>query len=124
MFTVIFYDSEIQNFLKEHMSFIQPFVARNEFALCRWNTAGMTINEAIPELYDIVGECKEWRAIVLHHKFCDGSENPYDIFTGNESAEEIEQNDLIRLTHMLSSVPRNLIVEQDEEDVKENAYKL
>lgn len=124
MFTVILYDPEMQKFLKEYMSFIQPFAKRNDFALCRWNPAGVTINEAIPELYDIVGERKEWRAIVLHHHFCDAGKNPYDVFEGSESADEVEKNNLIRLTHMLSTVPHRVKIEQNEEDVKENSYKF
>lgn len=124
MFTVILYDQKMNEFLKEYMSFIQPFASRNDFALCRWNPAGTTINEAMPDLYDIVGERKEWRAIVLHHLFKDASENPYDFFKGDESAEEIEKNDLIRLTHMLSVIPRKVTITQKEEDVAETFYKF
>lgn len=124
MFTVVLYDKEMSTFLEEYMSFLKPFIDKGCFALCRWNPAGMTVNQAVPELYDVVGERKEWRAIVLTHSFCDASENPFDFFRGEESAEVVEQQPLIRLTHMLSLVPHRVSVKPESADARKEEYQF
>ena len=115
MFTVLIYDQKTAAFLEESKSFYSPFLEAGSFALCSWNIEGKTIDRALPELYDIVREEENWRAVVLTHTFSEPETNPFDFFTGEESGETIESQPLIRLTHMLSEVARDLKVTYDPE---------
>ena len=96
--------------ITEYKPFWDPFLKNEEFSLCRWKTKEKTLAAAVPDLYETLGEETMWRAVVLYHGPAERGTNPFDFFSGEESAQEVEQNDLIRLTHMLSIVPRRVEV--------------
>ena len=96
--------------ITEYKPFWDPFLKNEEFSLCRWKTKETTLAAAVPDLYETLGEETMWRAVVLYHGSAERGTNPFDFFSGEESAQEVEQNDLIRLTHMLSVVPRRVEV--------------
>lgn len=108
MLTVLIYDELLSSIITEYKPFWDPFLTSGEFALCSWRKQGKTLQDAVPELYSTIGEEVSWRAVILYHAMAEPGSNPFDFFDGNESASEVEKNDLIRLTHMLSIVPHRV----------------
>ena len=108
MLTVLLYDERLSSMITEYRPFWDPFLSSGEFAVCKWRTQGRTVADALPDLYDTVGEEGDWRAVVLYHSMAEVGSNPFDFFEGTESAKEVEENALIRLTHMLSVVPHRI----------------
>lgn len=108
MLTVLIYDERLSSMITDYKPFWDPFLNEGEFALCSWRTQGRTVPDAVPDLYETVGDSADWRAVVLYHAMAPIGTNPFDFFEGSESAEEVENNDLIRLAHMLSTVPHKI----------------
>jgi len=67
MFTVIICDEHIINDChNKYYIYLKPFLDNEEFAFCKWDTSGNTLNEAVPELKEIIGNKNEWRAIIVN----------------------------------------------------------
>lgn len=127
MLNILIYDERLSSIITEYLPFWEPFLSAGEFALCRWRPEAETLSDAVPELYETVGENGEWRAVVLYHGMAAIGSNPFDFFEGSESASEVEKNDLIRLTHMLSTVPHRVRIvarpEEGEETAPDGEYR-
>ena len=132
MLKVLIYDERLKACIDEYMSFWRPFLDSGEFALCRWKPDETTVLTAMPELYEVVGDATEWRAVVLYDCRSEALKNPFDFFKGNEPADVVEQQPVIRLTHMLSTVPHvvmptpylsddmaSILSDEDEESVSD-----
>lgn len=67
MFTVIVCDEHIiKDCYQKYYIFLKPFLDSNDFSFCEWNHKGNTIDEALPNLKDIIRHRKEWRLIVVN----------------------------------------------------------
>ncbi len=81
MFTVLIAEKEhIDAIRKENKLFFEPFLKSKELAFCCWNPSGRTLNDAVPELLDIVGRKKPWRAVILNNNSEEfmKARNPFD----------------------------------------------
>ncbi|MBE6941571.1 MAG: hypothetical protein E7455_04765 [Ruminococcaceae bacterium] len=81
MFTVLIAEKEHINAIrKENKLFFEPFLENKELAFCEWNPAGQSLSEAVPGLYDAVGRCSQWRAIILNEGTPElrKTQNPFD----------------------------------------------
>ena len=82
MFTVLIasYD-HIDAIQQRNKLFFEPFLESKELALCPWDPAGQTLQEAVPGLLDAVGRCKSWRAVIINNCTIKDSKdrNPYDV---------------------------------------------
>lgn len=121
MLTVICYDERIESVWKQYDRLFSTFLKKGKICICKWHRDGQSINEAFPELYDCVGNEREWRIIIVNHEMAEGAKNPYEFFKSEVSIEETEKNPLIRVTHMLSEIPEyydmELIYQGDEQFV-------
>ena len=67
MFTVIICDEHIINDChNKYNIYLKPFLNNEEVVFCKWNTAGETLDEAVPNLKKEIGNKNEWRAIVVN----------------------------------------------------------
>lgn len=67
MFTVVICDEHIINDChNKYYIYFKPFLDNEEFTFCKWNTAGNSLDEAVPELKDIIGQKSEWRAVIVN----------------------------------------------------------
>lgn len=82
MFTVLIAEKEhIGAIQQENKLFFEPFLESKELALCHWNPAGQTLQEAVPGLLNAVGRRKEWRAVIINNCTVHLSQkrNPFDV---------------------------------------------
>lgn len=67
MFTVIICDEHIINDChNKYYIYLKPFLDNEEFAFCKWDVSGNSLDEAVPELKEIIGNKNEWRAIIVN----------------------------------------------------------
>ena len=86
MFTVLIAEQEhIDAIRQENRLFFEPFLESKELAFCTWNPSGQTLNEAVPDLQDVVGRRKAWRVVIINN--CDEehlqAQNPFDVVDYN-----------------------------------------
>jgi hypothetical protein len=119
MYTVIISAKKTSDNMQEHYPALRNVVESNQIGLCQWIKSGTNIEMALPELYDLIGSNREWRAIVAMYDETDESTednvNPYDYekrdktYDDNKGVgftlEESNDIDLIRLTHLLAGAP-------------------
>ncbi len=76
MFTVIIAEKNIIDVYKDLHVFLSPICSK-EVAFCEWNREGESLEEMVPELYDVISFQNEWKAIVVNQ---DGitKRNPFD----------------------------------------------
>ncbi len=82
MFTVLIAEKRyIDAIQQENKLFFEPFLGKNNFAFCVWKPEGQTLNESVPDLFDIVARKKEWRAVIIHSANVEQlkKQNPYDL---------------------------------------------
>ena len=82
MFTVLIAEKKyIDAIQRENKLFFEPFLENKDLAFCRWNVAGQSLLDSTPDLPDIVGPRKAWRAIIIHSPAAefDGVRNPFDV---------------------------------------------
>lgn len=67
MFTVIICDEHIINDChNKYYIYLKPFLDNTEFAFCKWDVSGSSLDEAVPELKETVETKNEWRAIIVN----------------------------------------------------------
>ena len=67
MFTVVICDEHIINDCQnKYYIYLKPFLDNEEFVFCKWNVSGSSFDEAVPELKELIGNKKEWRAIIVN----------------------------------------------------------
>ncbi len=117
MFTVVIAEKEHFQRIEEYSVFLKPLLDRQKFVFCEWYTAETSIEAALPQLYKVVDNREEWRAVVV----CDNGglhfKNPYDRVqyrpsepggTGSElyqAYERAAQTPLVRLADWLCERP-------------------
>ena len=76
MFTVIIAEKNIIEMLHKFNMFLAPLL-NYEIAFCEWHRNGKTLDEMLPDLYDIIALKDKWRAIIVNQ---DGLNkiNPFD----------------------------------------------
>ncbi|MDO4623373.1 MAG: hypothetical protein Q4B22_10520 [Eubacteriales bacterium] len=82
MFTVLIAEKEHIDAIREkNRLFFEPFLENKELAFCYWNTSGQSLLDSVPDLMDVVGRRKNWRAVVINS--CSGKmvgrQNPFDV---------------------------------------------
>ncbi len=128
MFTVIFVNSRTEQQRRNYQFLFQPFIDKGEMCFCPWFTEENSIETAAPDLYRILKDKKEWRAVILNmdssydygkndklaqafgsHEEADDTtlkakeNNPFDYSDIDSNTEPHESTvPLIRLTHMLA----------------------
>ena len=96
MFTVLIAEKKyIDAIRQENKLFFEPFLSKKDFAFCVWNTEGQTLNESVPELFDIVARKKEWRAVIIHSADTEQlkKQNPYDLVDNSRVTTLVKPHD-------------------------------
>ena len=97
MFTVLIAEKPYIDAIRlENKLFFEPFLENKELAFCYWNPQGQSLEDSVPELMDIVGRKREWKAIIVHSCTDEQAKqkNPFDIADCRElkSIAEPSQN--------------------------------
>lgn len=67
MFTVLICDKHIEeDCYGKYYMYLKPFLKNDDFAFCTWDSSGETVDEALPELKNIIRSKNEWRAVVVN----------------------------------------------------------
>lgn len=67
MFTVLIAEQQHIDAIRQKNSlFFEPFLDNKEVVFCPWNPRGQSLTEAVPDLHDLVGRRRQWRAVVLN----------------------------------------------------------
>ena len=67
MFTVLICDKHLINDCNnKYYIYLKPFLDDAGFSFCAWNTEGPSLDEAVPELKNLIRGKKEWRAIIVN----------------------------------------------------------
>ncbi len=107
--------------------FFMEAINNNRIGVCKWNESGTTIDTAIPEIRELTNDKEEWCAIIVRFEdddlmsdFESGEQNPYDFVVNRTKNGKIEESEipLIRLTHMLGTIPA-----PEQEFVCESLYE-
>lgn len=117
MYSVLIQNQKtIQLFQEYYPLFLQLF-SNNQVGCCRWIESGRTIDTALPGLEELVGDKKEWRAIIIRvverdendmKKLSFNPHNPYDFYcNASKDASKVHESKvpLVRLTQILGEVP-------------------
>ncbi len=123
MYTVLISAKKTSDNMQEHYPALRNVVESNQIGLCQWIKSGRTIETALPELYDLIGNNREWRAVIAMYDEPDAgmqeNNNPFDYGKRDRIGEksdnpvqgrtytlkESNEIDLIRLTHLLAGAP-------------------
>ncbi len=103
----------MESFQRFHPLFLEP-LNNGQIGVCQWFEAGTTIETAVPELYELIEDKDEWRAIIV--RFLDEEpmsafetvpDNPFDFLENMSDDTRMRESNipLIRLTHMLGGMP-------------------
>ena len=124
MYTILIMAKETSDNLQEHYPAFRNVIESSDIGICPWIMSGQTVETALPQLYDLVDNNREWRAVVVMYDEdkldLNGAINPYD-FLGkvgkngkvNNGTEEVtkltldesNREPLLRLTHFLMGAP-------------------
>lgn len=67
MFTVVICDEHIiDDCHNKYYIYLKPFLDNDDFAFCKWNINGDTLDDAVPELKEIIGNKIEWRTLIVN----------------------------------------------------------
>lgn len=112
MFTVLICDKHVEEDCHgKFYMYLKPFLKNEDFAFCTWDATGETVDEALPELKNIIRSKSEWRAVIVNDSStwsydAVNKRNPFDYvseftkkadfstFKGIESFRENEENKL------------------------------
>ena len=104
MYSVIIMTTEsMENYLR-YQNVFRKAEREGHVGFVTWQQEGRTLDEALPGLRALTDDKKEWRAIIVQPEGS-GKQNPYDLVTKEEDAASESEFPLIRLVHMLGSVP-------------------
>lgn len=79
MFTVIAAEQQHLDSINVYKAFLSPFMNEKSTAFCRWYPDGKTLEEAIPELNDVVSRHEQWRLIAVCPTDGLNRRNPFDL---------------------------------------------
>ena len=120
MYTVMIQNKKGMEKLQEFYPLFAHAIEAGQMSLCRWDEDGVTVDTALPELYELVSKKRIWRALVVCPE-CDRPDtlypaderNPFD-YMENRGRDGITvvngelvdcEAPLIRLTHLLGGIP-------------------
>lgn len=93
MFTVIICSKKISDdCVKNYGDFLAPFMS-DEVAFCDWNPSANSLDDAVPDLKDIIRNKAKWRALIVLDAESYGEENisKRNPFNYNNSTNKIEE---------------------------------
>ncbi len=110
LFTVLIAEKPYIDAIRlENKMFFEPFLENKELAFCCWNPEGQSLKDSVPDLIDIVGRKKDWKAIIIHN--CSDEQakqkNPFDIVDSSELKD-------------LAEPSQNPMADQDWDDWEES----
>lgn len=95
MFTVIICsDILYDNCTKKYGEFLAPFLKSSDFAFCNWNSSANSLDEAVPELKNLIRDKDEWRALVVLDRELYGEanvlkRNPFNYVNASNKLKEL-----------------------------------
>lgn len=123
MYTVLIMPKKTSDNMQQHYPVLKNALEAKNIGLCQWIKDGDSVETALPELYDLIGNNREWRAIVAMYDeevlgLLDAI-NPFDYSkpdiigdarddnfpSKNITLENTVEYPLIRLTHFLAGIP-------------------
>ncbi len=128
MFTVVIAEKEFIDLFNKFETFLLPLFDKSRIAFCEWNKDGRNLDEAVPELYELIVQQKKWRAIIVSNNNIN-SINPFDyvdyksVWSPDAEVERSErlalyekaiENPLTKLTSALCGAPVFKSVIEDE----------
>ena len=122
MYTVLIMQKKTADNMQEHYPALKNVLEQKNIGICQWIKNGDTVETALPELYDLIGNHRHWRAVVVMYDEENlgllDAVNPFDYSRPETVSNEVEDEQpvdinlqncgdfpLIRLTHFLSGVP-------------------
>lgn len=142
MYTVLIMPKKTSDNMQQHYPVLKNALEAKNIGLCSWIQDGKNVETALPELYDLIGNNREWRAIVAMYDeeslgLLDVT-NPFDYSKPdiigdmrdddepcrNITLEDSENYPLIKLTHFLAGVPlpaREYELKQIQEQLQDEA---
>ena len=114
MYSVLIQNKKTMESFGQFHPLFSETLTKGNVGFCQWIEAGTTIEEALPELLDLVEDKEAWRAVIV--RIQDEEDivahpcarlNPYDFYENAGGDRGIRENPvpLVRLTHMLGGVP-------------------
>lgn len=97
MFTVIICDKEVIHDCKiKYQIHFRPLLDNKEIAFCSWYPEAATLDEALPELNELIKTKKDWRAVIINDRHVISEQlmnkpNPFD-FVGTEKTPSALSN--------------------------------
>lgn len=123
MYTVLIMPKKTSDNMQQHYPVLKNALEAKNIGLCQWIKDGDSVETALPELYDLIGNNREWRAIVAMYDeevlgLLDAI-NPFDYSkpdiigdardddspSKNITLQDTVEYPLIRLTHFLAGIP-------------------
>lgn len=95
MFTVILCSKELyESCTVKYREFLAPLLQPGEYAFCRWNPEGKTLEEAVPQLHETISGYQKWRALLVLDRELYGTDqickrNPYDYVDVRDRLKEL-----------------------------------
>lgn len=114
MYSVIIQNKKTMESFGQFHPLFSETLAKGEVGICQWMEAGTTVEEALPELLNLVEGKESWRAVIVRIQDEEDMAvhpvtrlNPYDFYENADWDGKIRENPvpLVRLTHMLGGVP-------------------
>lgn len=105
-------EKTMESFHHFHPLFLNA-ISEGRIGVCQWLESGETVETALPEIYDLIADKDEWKAIVVQINdegdpdHPTASENPYDFLENKDALNTLQESNipLIRLTQILGGVP-------------------
>ena len=65
MYTVLIMQKKTADNMQEHYPALKNVLEQKNIGICQWIKNGDTVETALPELYDLIGNHRHWRAVVV-----------------------------------------------------------
>lgn len=114
MYSVIIQNKRTMESFGQFHPLFSETLAKGEVGICQWMEAGTTVEDALPELINLVEGKESWRAVIVRIQDEEDMAvhpaarmNPYDFYENADGNGKIRENPvpLVRLTHMLGGMP-------------------
>lgn len=114
MYSVIIQNKRTMESFGQFHPLFSETLEKGEVGICQWMEAGTTVEDALPELINLVEGKESWRAVIVRVQDEEDMAvhpaarmNPYDFYENADGDGKIRENPvpLVRLTHMLGGIP-------------------
>lgn len=114
MYSVIIQNKKTMESFGQFHPLFSETLEKGEVGICQWMEAGTTVEDALPELINLVEGKESWRAVIVRVQDEEDMAvhpaarmNPYDFYENADGDGKIRENPvpLVRLTHMLGGIP-------------------